>query len=291
MAISMIDAAASLIRYFESPTIDSLIILATILHVIGIALFEPSEYRTLAVRCGYGLLLFSILLAVTTGGLTDAPYLVSLSVRGMLLAIIATGIVSIVFVTVTGLNQRLVVSSIRRIRSVWDKHQADRKRREQQRLQHLKKSRLRLEAEERAPERQQAEIAQREQKARQLREQNSRNDIRFQLQLKHERHRLELAEVMPETRFSQIVSAWLTDDIPFEEFVRRADQVESLIVDQIGPMSLKSQPPFDSMETVLSHYSQKEATIRALEIDPDTLDTLVATLHQAQDRALKRFLS
>lgn len=118
-----------------------------------------------------------------------------------------------------------------------------------------------------------------------------RDELRYELQLLYDRHRVELSESIPKERFDAYFEAHLTDTLEPDVYATRAEQLKEVIRERAGVLKRTKQPVFESIEDVIEHYRAKKQRLRLLDLDDDTLETLEVTLDDIQDREVRKLLA
>lgn len=287
MSSSYRDRLMELIDYLREPEFDSLLMLAVIL--LG-AVRACSRISSAARWCGYATFLIWILAAAVTGGLQNTAHLMTTAVRAGLLGMIVTALLTILFGLWASLRRGIDVVFGRPFRKQQDKRQLRNQRKREAKERSRRESEQRI-ADAVASQNQalQAEQASRRRKVSDT-DRQTRASRRFELQLLYERHRAGLAESFPEDRFKSAVETGLTDDTPIDEFLRRAELLEELLLQRVGPAAVVKQPDLASVEDVVAYYAERKSTVDALDLDEDVRDTILASLNEAQDRQLQELL-
>lgn len=203
-----------------------------------------------------------------------AVTVLTLGVSWTLLPVIAT-----VFGTVVRAPMRRGVRVLGRGWKAWLHHRSHR----EQRLAKSEQERLQPER-----ERQAAELE--AERTRLLEEQQTRDQLRFDVKLFYDRYRTELQSVFPQDTFDAYFSSFLTDSTPLDLFEQRAEQLRDMIRDRLQ-LGGQEQHRFETVEDLLQYFTEQKRRLTELAADdPDALETLVSVLAEAQDRALEEFL-
>ena len=277
-------------HWMHEPAIESLVMLALILHVVSAGFTRGSRIRSVAMRLGYGMCFLWLVLVVSTGGLSDPSHFASVTIRSLLLAVSVTGVLTLVFSAVRGLYEFLdgvLLKPIRRIRSSSQARrrlQAEEQRQlelqQQQQLDHELAVPQDVEAAERGLRQQQAEQA-----AQQQREQ-----IRFDVRLFYDRYRRELVDVFPEEKFDAYFQSFLKDSTAPEVFEQRAERLKDMIRDRLELSSRHQSTEFTSIDEVIAHYDGKRQLILKLPVDDEVREDFLMQLDDSMERDLREFL-
>lgn len=280
----------AIIRILEAVSFESLVVLALVMHVLGIALARPPGARPLAITCGCALFVIWLTAAVLTGGLTDPSHLLSVLMRGMLLAVIATGSLTLVFGFCQSVYRRFDGSFIRPFRSWRERRRGKRARRDELKRRKAEDERLLEEQRLAAPQqRRAAELAHRQDAIAHV-EQLHRDQVRFDVRLFYDRYRRELAELLPEEKFAAYFQSFLTDSTDADVFEQRAERLKDMIRERLELSSHNQPVTFESIDQVIAHYNEKRRVISLLPVDDETLEEFQIDLDESMKSDLKEFL-
>ncbi|MCA9076494.1 MAG: hypothetical protein KDA93_15825 [Planctomycetaceae bacterium] len=170
----------------------------------------------------------------------------------------------------------------------WQRHRSDRRlRRQQERLQR-QEERTRPQRERQARLERQVQETQAQ---RQQRDQTVRDQLRYRLQLTYDQHRTELADKLPSDQFATYFENFLTNRLSPDEYARRANQLEQMLVDQLGSPARRRRPKFESIDQVIAHFEAEKERIRQIPtLDEDSRETLLIVIDDAQDLAIQELL-
>lgn len=112
---------------------------------------------------------------------------------------------------------------------------------------------------------------------------------KLEVDLAYTRKRVVIEPLMNEQRYQKYFHTFLTEDLPTDEYQRRARGLIKLIDDlaEIAPQSRKQRDP---MAEVIQRFQQKKEDLMELEIDEDTREVLTMSLDEAMENALQQFL-
>lgn len=270
----------------DFPSVDlwSLLILTIVLNVVGNWTCQSSSRLLLwSQRAGVGVFLLWLFWSITEWGIDTPGDFLPTVLQGAVVGAFVTGLLRIVLPVASWLYETCLVSPRRRLRTVMERWNH---RRAEQRRSTDRPPR-------KSPQQEQAERETREQEERRRRvEQARRQALEYELRLFYDQFRLELREKFPQEQFESYFKTFLTDSTPVEIYEQRAEQLRQMLRDRLDLSGAEHRPEFQSIEQILEHFRQQMERVRRIEgLDPDTLDTLLCTLEDAQDNALQEFLS
>ena len=142
------------------------------------------------------------------------------------------------------------------------------------------------------PEREMSEQRQREEDHCRRMQAQQREQIRFDMRLFYDRYRAELQSVFSTEVFESYLSTFLTEGTPVELFEQRAEQLKEMIRDRLQLNSRRETPRFATLDELLKYFADRKASVRQLQADdPDVVDTLISTLDEVQDKAIREFMT
>lgn len=281
---------SALIDWLKWSDIGSLFILAFALHSVSVMAVGISRSRVLAVRCGIGVFTLWLAIAVSTGGLNDPDHLLAISMRGMLIAVTATGCLTLLFSLLESIRGWILNLLIRPVQR-WSDRRAARQRQRQEAKRLRAEEQRRLEDQRRAApqQRQAAELARR-QDAIAHAEQLHRDQVRFDVRLFYDRYRRELADLLPEDKVDAYFQSFLTDSTDADVFAQRAERLKDMIRERLELSSRKQQAGFETIDEVIAHYDEKRRVISQLPVDAEVREDFLMQLDESMERDLREFL-
>lgn len=276
-----------LVDFLETPQFESLILVAVVLHLLSSCCDVPSGARRFAAACGCVVIIVALVAGLLTGGLHDPFHLVAVSVRGLLIAAIVTGILTLIFQLAAWIYTCLCSCMIAPIRQRWTDRQVHRK----QQSERLRLQEQRLGKDDQLnPEQTAVAASELEQQRVEQCAQHRREQIRFEVRLFFDRYRRELADVFPEEKFDSYFQSFLTDTTAPDVFEQRAERLKDMIRDRLELSSRQSSTEFTSIDEVIAHYDGKRQLISQLPVDDEVREDFLMQLDDSMERDLREFL-
>lgn len=224
----------------------------------------------------------------------SAQRLIGITLRGLLAAGLVAAMAWIVLPIVVQLQSFAVLVFVRPAQRLLSGFKTERQQRKTARRAEAQQQRQQRECERRLPEREQAE---REERARQAAEQAAReqqqcqrDELRLDVQLFYERYRAVLGEAFPVTQFQHYVERYLHDNLAVDILRERCNRLKATLRDFQPVAQSLNRPQFKSVEEALAHFRRRREELKALGLEPDTLDTLLISIDAAQDKTLQELL-
>ncbi|MCA9073696.1 MAG: hypothetical protein KDA93_01595 [Planctomycetaceae bacterium] len=135
-----------------------------------------------------------------------------------------------------------------------------------------------------------AREAAREKRRREL-QQRRRDEVRLELRLLYDRHRVELQSRLPPEQVQTYFDRFLTDELSPTLFARRAEKLMQMMRESLGPsVQNKSLPVFETVEEVVHFFEERKSRLRNSRVPPDTLETVELDLEEEQRKAMHELL-
>ncbi len=260
------------------------------MHALGIVIRGPTATPPIASLSGIGVFVLCLGIAVADGCLDDPGLLMAVAIRGSLLGVVVTGVMTLTTSCVQCVHRQLLDGLFRPIGRWRDRQRGKRARRCELKQRKIEEARLLEEQRLAAPQQRQAAELARRKNAIAHTEQLHRDQVRFDVRLFYDRYRRELADLLPEDKFDAYFQSFLTDATDANVFQQRAERLKDMIRERLELSSRKQQAGFETIDEVITYYDEKRRMISQLPVDDEVREDFLMQLDESMERDLREFL-
>lgn len=117
-----------------------------------------------------------------------------------------------------------------------------------------------------------------------------REEMLFELKLFYDRHCDVLLTAFPESNLKKLRKTFLHDGLDVDSFRSRVEDVKSLLQARIDNAVDSERAGFETVEDAVSHFQAERERILQMDLDEETLESLLVSFDEARDMALEEFI-